>query len=197
MNPADPPRPEAAANADDDVRLARRALARDTQALEELASRLACVPRMLHVINERLGAPLNEHDLADVTQDTILLLWTRLETYTNVARLETWAYGHARWSYMNAVRKRARRDARAQAAAPEPSALGEAPLDGSELLALLEELAPDEARVVRHKVLEDRSFEEIATLERVSPNTLKARYYRAIAKLALKLRAERWGFLQR
>lgn len=188
-------------SADDDVLLARAALAGDASAMERLAQRLACVPRILYVLNSRLGAQLNEHDLADLTQDTILLLWGRLPGYNNAARLETWAYGHARWAYMNALRKKARRGAHVEAREVEEHvALGESgaqALDGSEILDVLDEIGADEARVIRMKVLEDRSFDEIAVLEGISANTLKARYYRGIGKLSTKLRARRWDAVNR
>lgn len=181
---------------DDDVLLARAALAGDASAMERLAQRLACVPRILFVLNGRLGSQLNEHDLADLTQDTILLLWARLPGYNNASRLETWAYGHARWAYMNAVRKKARRGAHVEAHEVDEQPALAMPLthslDGSEILDVLDEIGADEARVIRMKVLEDRSFDEIAVLEGVSANTLKARYYRGIGKLSTKLRARRW-----
>jgi RNA polymerase sigma-70 factor (ECF subfamily) len=177
---------------DADHRLAERTLAGEPGALEELIDRLRCVARILAVLNARTGGMLDEHELADLTQDVVIVLWTKLDTYTNASRLETWSYGVARHVFMNALRKKVRgvlRFERIQhGPREEPAGAAPAPeLDGTELLAILDVLPDTEARAIRMKVLENLTFEAIGERERTSANTIKARYYRGIQKLHAKL----------
>ncbi|MBK7876021.1 MAG: RNA polymerase sigma factor [Planctomycetes bacterium] len=183
---------------DGDVALVQRAIARDEAAISGLIDRLRCVPRFLHLLNSRSGGVLGEHDLADLTQEAISLIWTRLPQYTDVARIETWAYGYTRFLFLNALRKQGRTRARhVDAEIDLEQDVGIAPdhagSDAAELLGLLDELPAEEARAIRSKVLESMTFEEIEARDAVSANTIKARYYRGLKRLHARLRSTSWG----
>ena len=162
-------------------------------AIELFVRRMACVPRILSVLNRRLGCRLDEHDLSDLAQDSALLLWRKLESFDGTSTLETWAYGIARLEYMNALRRklralRALREIDAHdASAPEESPAPAGGLAREELEGWLSELDPEESAVVQKKHFEGKTFEELAAELGISPNTAKSRYYRGIRSLQAKL----------
>lgn len=176
----------------DDSALVRAVLARDAQAFERLVERMACLPRILDGLNARLGRPLSDHDLADVAQDTLVLVWRKLESFNGSASLETWVFGMARFELMNAVRKIRRRRT---SELPEPD-LREAPeqesihtLDHQIVQRELEALDGAEAAVIRMKHFDDLTFEQIGKHLSCSANTAKTRYYRGISRLLDRLGA--------
>jgi RNA polymerase sigma-70 factor (ECF subfamily) len=165
----------------------------DARATEAFIVRMRCVPRMLSALNAKRGAPLDAHDLADVAQDTVLLLWKKRASFDELVRLETWAFGVARYEFLNAVRrKRRNRVAPTQENAgvsTESSVRSSSDsLEYDELLASLEKLDAVEASVVRLKHLEDMTFEAIGAELGIPVNTAKTRYYRAIRNLQATLR---------
>ncbi len=175
-----------------DRELLERARRGEELAVEPFVRRMGCVPRILSVLNRRLGTQLDEHDLADLAQDTVVLVWRKLDAFDGSCTLETWAYGIARLEYMNALRRklRARRNALeldvadSEAEQPSPAADG---LAREELEGWLSELDPEESAVVRKKHFEGKTFEELAEELGISPNTAKTRYYRGIRGLQRKL----------
>lgn len=178
----------------DDLVLARACVARDEVALARLVRRLACLPRVLEAISARLGHPLDRQELEDLGQETLVLAWRKLDTYTGEARLESWIFGLARLELMNALRRKRRRpDFRAESANPEqvhlapPSAPEQ---DRDFLLAAVTSLEPAEADVVRLKHFEALTFEEMAERLNITTSTAKTRYYRGLARLHERLRGK-------
>jgi len=173
-----------------DAELVRCVLAQDRGAFDRLVERMACLPRILDGLNARLGRPLSDHDLADVAQDTLVLVWRKLEAFNGSASLETWVFGIARFEIMNAVRKSRRRRT---SELPEPD-LREAPdqdvvhrLDHEFVQRELAALDGAEADVIRMKHFDDLTFEEIGARLGSSINTVKTRYYRGISRLLDRL----------
>lgn len=165
----------------------------DAAALDELVARMECVPRFLAALNVRLGRPLGPHDLADLAQDTLIVIWEKLETFEGRATLESWTYRFCYLELMNFVRRKGRR-ARV-AAAPlevqdradpgiEP---GHSPSDFEHVERCLADLPPDEEEVIRLKHFEGLVFVEIAARLGTSPNTVKTRYYRGMGRLRATL----------
>lgn len=200
--PADPP--SSAPDGDERVRsaarvrsadreLVRAALARDPRAVDELCERLRCVGRILVVLNVRAGRKLDDHDLADLVQDTLLLLWRKLETFGDESTLETWAYGVARYELLNALRRKRRNVvplSEVEAAGrPETDESSDVRQDADALLAAIDALGAVDARLLRLKHLEELTFDEIGARLGMSVNTAKTRYYRALARLQLRWRA--------
>ncbi len=159
-----------------------------------LVRRLACLPRILEALSARLGRPLDEQELEDLGQETLVLAWRKLATFTGEARLETWSYGLARLELMNAIRRKRRRpDFQAESADHEPADVEPAAAPGHDrefLLAAVARLDPGEGETVRLKHFEDLTFEEIAARLGITSSTAKTRYYRGLARLHERLRGK-------
>jgi RNA polymerase sigma-70 factor (ECF subfamily) len=147
---------------------------------------MRCVPRILAALNARMGRPLNEHDLADLAQDTAVLAWRKIETFGDQGTLETWAYGIARLEFMNAKRRHGRegrRHERFEAAAHADARDAGPEQLHDEIEAMLMRIAPEEAQLVRLKHLAGLTFEEIGRRLGIPGNTAKTRYYRGLRSL--------------
>ena len=173
-----------------------RALIGDNKVVDELARRMACVPRMLANLNAKSGRLLNEHDLEDVTQEAFEVVLRRLRDYDPYAPLESWFYGICTRLLLDAVRKKVRARQREGELDQEPAAAALPPSltvpAGAEIANLLATLGGFEAQVLRLKHLEGLTFTEIARRLRMSPNTAKTLHYRGCTKLREMLdRAQR------
>ena len=89
-----------------DLERIRRALAGDRRAIDEIAGRLACIPRMLARRNSDYGGPLDDDELRDLAQETIVAVWRKLETYDGRASLETWAYRFCVFELLHRLRQK-------------------------------------------------------------------------------------------
>jgi RNA polymerase sigma factor (sigma-70 family) len=173
----------------EDQELVRAVLAADPRAIEVLVRRLACIPRILNLLNLRMGTMLGAEDLVDLTQDTLASLWPRMRTYNGQASLESWAYGFCFNGFMNEVRRRRRRrtnDPLEEDNVPSPAPAG-AELEYDHLHRGLERLDEREVRVIRLKYFDGLTFDEIGTRLGISPNTAKTCHYRGIRRLATLL----------
>lgn len=162
----------------------QRVLRGDAQAWDRFVERMQCVPRILYAQNAQIGRPLDDHDLADLSQDVLVLVWRKLGTFTGEAVLETWIYGIARLELRNAARKKRRE--RARDGAPIDSRATEldfAELDLAHIHDGLAEIDPAEAQVIRCKHFDDLTFGAIGRRLGISANTAKTRYYRGLGKL--------------
>jgi len=171
-----------------DLEFTRRVLARDPTAIDQLSQRLACLPAMVRYQNQRLGAGLDALELEDVVRETTLAMWAKLPTFEGRSTLETWGFRFAMLETLKALQARARRASLLDA--PEERAdhrdQGETETlayDAGELNAALEALSPDAARVIRMRHWDEHPFERIAELTGLPLNTIKARYYRGLARL--------------
>jgi RNA polymerase sigma-70 factor (ECF subfamily) len=171
-----------------DLEFTRRVIAREPAALDELNRRLACLPAMVRYQHQRLGGTLNALELEDVVRETTLALWMKLPTFEGRSTLETWAFRFAMLEILKALQARARRAQSLET--PEEHAdhraeneSQELAFDPAELRSGLDELSPDAALVIRMRHWDERSFEEIAENTRLPVNTVKARYYRGLARL--------------
>ncbi|MCP3915016.1 MAG: sigma-70 family RNA polymerase sigma factor [bacterium] len=175
-----------------DFVLVRSAREGDPIAVEELMGRLRCVRAALFARNAQLGAPLGSDELEDVTQDTLIAIWGKLDRFEGFGRIETWAY---RFSVLELrTRLVAKRRAPVFVEGLEREADAQREVPGEEELerayAALVHLGSPEERVIRLKLFEDLTFEEIADRLGQSVNTLKAQYYRGLRKLRSALPSE-------
>lgn len=180
--------PPNAARFEGDVTLARDTLRGRPEAVADFVNRMRCVPRLIAAQNARLGRPLDEHDLADLVQDTLVIVWTKLEHYAGRGSLETWVYRISRLELFNSMRRKKRGprlvDDLSTPAQDAPDTPTAADLEDHErLYRSLQRLRPVEAVIMRHKHFDQLTFEEIATTLAISTNTAKTRYYRALRKL--------------
>jgi RNA polymerase sigma-70 factor (ECF subfamily) len=175
-----------------DQELVRAVLRGERPAVDALVRRLACVPRILALLNQRMGVVLGPEDLGDLTQDTLASLWPRMRAYNGQASLESWAYGFCFNGFMNAVRRsRRRRGAEALDEATVPSSARPAvTLEYDQLHRGLARQDEREVRVIRLKYFDGLTFDEIGTRLGISPNTAKTCHYRGIRRLATLLGAE-------
>jgi RNA polymerase sigma-70 factor (ECF subfamily) len=171
-------------------------LARDAGQLDRLTDRLGCVPRMLALRNARMGNPLDEAELEDVVQDTVVAVLRKLPEYEPLAPLESWIHGICCLQIRTALRLKRRWRQRARELSADaaelraPDRLGELE-DLAEVHDLLGHLAPLEADVLRLKHMEGMTFAELAPRLRIAPGTAKTFYYRALAALRELLQRQR------
>jgi RNA polymerase sigma-70 factor, ECF subfamily len=190
----DPLTPEdAAARHARDLELVRRVLRGEREAQEQFLARMQCVRRFLSARNASFGRPLRPDELEDTLQSTLLALWAKLSTFAGTGSLEAWAYRFSYLELLNRLQALRRRPSFLEdvggAALAEPR--GAEPFEHGRLYRALARLEPAAAEVLRQKNLEGRTFEELAAREKVSVNTIKTRYYRALERLRGLLGAER------
>jgi RNA polymerase sigma-70 factor (ECF subfamily) len=168
----------------EDLELARRASAREPEALRRFAERAACVPAYLRHRAARAGFRLTPAVLDDVTQDTYLAVWRKLSSYRGESRLETWVCGFAFHQLRKHWEGCARRGGRALDEANEPGSPAKPPDEARELVErALERLGPPAEDVIRLKHYEELTFESIGLRLGLSTNTTKSHYYRGLARL--------------
>lgn len=182
-------------SADSDLALVHRVLAGSHGALPLLAERLRCVARTAQLLDQKQGYPLGSEGLGDLTQDVLVLTWRKLGEFEGLSTLEGWIYGICLLEHQNAVRRKRRLREEAQVLAAHSRARPAAALDPDpwafeEVHAALRRIGRGEARIIRLKHFEGHSFEEIARALGLSPNTVKARYYRGLGELRPLLEKE-------
>lgn len=172
----------------EDLGLARRAMDKDPSALADLAERLKCVPRILSYQNVRCGKRFNDHDLADLSQATVLLVLRKLPTYEGRGPLEAWVYRLCCLEFMNELRRHQRLprpDEEIGRKAEEAGRVGDMvdPFRFEELHRALDGLNEEESAFVELKHFDGLTFLEIGRTLGIPANTAKTRYYRAIGRL--------------
>lgn len=181
----------------EDLELVRGALARRGEAVQALAERLACVPRILAVLNRRRGGVLGVHDLEDLAQDSLVRIWQKLDSYRGHVGLEFWVHRFCFLEYLNRLRSQKRGPPVAPAAADPMQApdTGDAVALDDELHRLeqcMSALDPTLEHVLRAKTMERKSFEQIGAEVGIPPATAKSRYYRGLCELR-RLMEQRGG----
>lgn len=173
--------------ASDDHALVRSVLAGNRAELPRLAERMACVPRLLRLLDQRRGGALGVEERADLAQDVTVRIWRKLEEYEGSAPFEGWVWGFCLLEYQNAVRRKSRLRHETEVAARlergEGVALDPDPWAHEDVHAGLRRIGREEARVIQLKHFEGLTFEEIGLALDLSPNTVKARYYRGLREL--------------
>jgi RNA polymerase sigma-70 factor (ECF subfamily) len=166
-------------------------LAGQETAIVEFEQRMLCVPRILNALNNRRGRPLDEHDLADLVQDTVLVVLRKLTDFKALAPLEAWIYRLCDLEFMNAARRRGRA-ARRTIALTEATELAAAAPDAlwvhEEVHQALAQVGGVEAETIRLKHFDGLTFPEIGERLGVPPSTAKTRYYRGLERLTALLR---------
>ena len=145
--------------------------------------RFRAVPRILSVCNNRGGRRLTDHDLEDLSQDVVVLLWKKLSQFQGLSTLEGWFYRFCALEYRNRLRREGYR-AWSKVGGEPPEVPVPSPedawIDRQLLQASLTELGPPEEDIVRLKHYQGLTFTEIGEQLGESSNTIKTRYYRGI-----------------
>lgn len=177
-----------------DLDLVQRARARDPVALERFFHRMRCVAVILNGLNRRRGRPLDEHEVADLVQDALTIVWRKLDRYAGEGTLEFWVYRICAMEFMNGLRRRQRRPrASSDQALDVPAPAPATGLPDDECRALhegLRRLGPPGEAIIRLKHFERLTFDEIGERLSLSPNTAKTLYYRGLTRLGAALRAQ-------
>jgi RNA polymerase sigma factor (sigma-70 family) len=162
---------------------------------DELARRLAIVPRILGSLCRRFGFQLAGQDLEDIAQDAIAIALRKLDQIKPNVPLDAWLHRLCNYEFSNALRRRRR-----QRSEPLPDHLVERneaalrQLERQEVLFQgLEQLRPIEAAIVRLHQLEGLTLAEVGQRLAITENSVKGRYYRAIEQLTAILRRYRPG----
>lgn len=161
-------------------------------AIEQFVDRLKSLPRILAGHNRRLGRPLDEHDLADLSQDAAVVLLQKRHLFAEGVPYEAWVYRVCAMEIRNGVRRKLRRSRAATvlAAEVEPSgdrATGDVFVRRQLVRDMMARLEPEEAALVRMKHFEGLTFDEISGRLALASSTLKTRYYRARSRLQVLL----------
>lgn len=175
----------------EDSDLVLRARRGHRRAVERLAARLVCVPRMLVNFDRQRSGILGASELEDLSQDTVLKIWSKLDAFPAYATIEMWCYRFCQFEYLNRLRKveRRMRLVAVDSSLPEQEAHDPEPESvdwGARLDEALDELG-SVAELIRLKHFEACTFEEVSERFGIPVNTAKARYYRGIAKLRERL----------
>lgn len=173
---------------EDDLDLVRRAEAGDPVATAALGVRLSGVGRIVANVNHRLGARLGRDELAELTQDVTVLLLEKLGTFGGRSTLEGWAWGYVTLQMKNRIRQVVRDRNRHEAEAEEALADIASPSHASDedrqlLVSCLAGLPDAMAEVIQMKHYDGLMFKEIAESLRITENTAKSRYYRALLRI--------------
>ncbi|MEZ5966178.1 MAG: sigma-70 family RNA polymerase sigma factor [Planctomycetota bacterium] len=163
----------------------RRVLARDPAAVELFLERTRRIDSFVAAASLRRGRALDEHTLRDIAQDVFVGVWSNLTSYRGEAGLLTWVYRFCELRVHNALRRSAVRRLQALPdALVDPSPLVGEQADTAEVVdQALGVLEPLDATILRLKVFEARSFEDIGGQTSGLASTVKSRYYRALARL--------------
>lgn len=167
-----------------DLALARRTLAGERAAEREFVERMRCVPKILAAQSARLRNPIARSDLEDLSQETLLTIWRRLDTYEGMATLESWAWGFCHLTLANFLRVRGRRPPLASAGEHDVADASRGDVFEFERLHLaVEQLAAGDRQVLHLKNVEELTFDQIAERLAEPASTVKTHYYRAIEAL--------------
>lgn len=122
------------------------------------------------------------HEAQDAVQTVFLKAWEHRGRFERGTNLSAWLYRIAYRTCLDLLRGRKRRERL------EPPPPGRPDYLGPELRRALEILTPQERGLVFGRVMEERSYEELADIYGASPAALRKRYERARKKLAAALR---------
>src|SRR5688572_7021094 len=89
-----------------DLVLVRSALTGSAPAIDELVQRLARVHQILAAQNARSGRLFQRGELEDLTQETMLVIWRKLDQFRGEAALQTWMFRFCFQEFMNALRRK-------------------------------------------------------------------------------------------
>lgn len=168
-----------------DLQVAREALRGSLPARKRFVEQMRCVPRYLCVLNHRLGRPFGDHELEDLSQETLVEIWRRLDSYAGLASLQTWAFSFCQQVMSSRLRSHRRRPASTElkdSQGPSPDTAGSS-LDFEHIHNALGRLSARDAAIIRLKHFEELTFEQIAERLGMPTSSAKADYHRSIDRL--------------
>jgi RNA polymerase sigma-70 factor (ECF subfamily) len=168
-----------------DDELAAAAAQGDRDALDALLHRHA---GMVHAVCRRVLN--NAEDALDATQEALLAIARRIETFDGRSQFSTWCYRVATNAALDEARRRARRPSPVDIVA-EPRARGpavdDAVADKLDVDRALAQLSPEHRAAVALRDLVGLDYAEIAKVLDIPPGTVRSRIARGRAALADQL----------
>ncbi len=158
-----------------------------TRAYEELMRRY---DRLIFSICLRLVG--NRQDAEDITQDTMLKLFSKLGSFEGRSSFKTWLVRVTRNACKDWLKKRAISKQYADVLAQEPQEPTTIEVEEDRLIGLLKELSPADRDILTLRFVADFGLSEIAETTGLGLSATKMRLYRAIERLE-KLATEVFG----
>lgn len=151
----------------------------------------------LEAVIDRYGAQLfrycyhvlcDYHAAEDVTQITLIKAYSARRSFTGQSALSTWLYRIAYHACIDWLRRR-KPVLPLLAAERLPVQMDELDEPGQALMDAMGRLSAPERSVIYGRIVEERSYRELAQISGTSESALRKRYERAKGKLADALRA--------
>ncbi|NQW94865.1 MAG: RNA polymerase sigma factor [Polaromonas sp.] len=174
---------------DDDLSLIKRIGLRDTAAME------TCCKRHASSVYSFAFRRMSDAALADeVVNDTLLQAWVSAKTFTGQSSPKTWLLGIAKNKILDALRRKARLEARTQDTseedqqafadtAPGVYALLLAKQQSQHLSQCFDDLPPEQRDCIHFSFVEGMTLAEIAQVMTIPANTVATRIHHAKRKL--------------
>lgn len=181
----------------EEKRIIKKAVAGSAEAFEQLV-----LQYQNPIYNLCLRITGNPEDAADMTQESFLKAWRNLESFHFEAAFSTWLYRLASNTCLDFLRSAKRRrelsltveDESGESQLldlPDPAPTPEASLltneENARLGAAMEQLDPEQRRILTLRVVNDLSYTEIAAVLNIKEGTVKSRLARARESLRKKL----------
>jgi len=125
----------------------------------------------------------NRQDAEDITQDVMLKIFSKLNSFEGRSSFKTWMIRVTRNACKDWLKKRAISKQYSQALANEPQEHSTIEYEEDRLIGLLKDLSPADREVLTLRFVADLSLQEISETTDLSLSATKMRLYRAIDRL--------------
>ena len=171
-----------------DMELARRSQAGDTEAFGELVTKYRT-----KIFTMVYGMVRNEHDAWDLTQQGFVRAWQSIHRFEGRSSFYTWLYSLTVNLTIYSLRRKGRREElelndAISSSLPSPAVNYQRTEIREQVNAALAKLSPEHRAVVVLKELEDLQYHEIAEVLNLSMGTVMSRLFYARKKLQSMLR---------
>ena len=177
---------------DDDTALVEAALKGSTQAWEKLVRRYED-----RVFNQGLRLTGNSSDAMDLMQEVFLGVYRNLHRFRGDAKFSSWIFRIAHNKAIDMNRRKRLMPFVANSDEHDGDMLdnfpGHSSFEAEEvlierqgnkaILSMLVELPMSQRLIIELKIFQSQTFEDIASIQEVSVNTVKTRFYSALKKL--------------
>ena len=172
----------------EDLELARRSQAGDTEAFGELVTKYRT-----KIFTMVYGMVRNEHDAWDLAQEGFLKAWQSIHRFEGRSSFYTWLYSLTVNLTIYSLRRKGRREEvelndAIPSSLPGPGVNYQRTEIREQVNAALAKLSPEHRAVVVLKELEDLQYHEIAEVLNLSMGTVMSRLFYARKKLQSMLR---------
>ena len=172
----------------EDLELARRSQAGDTEAFGELVTKYRA-----KIFTMVYGMVRNENDAWDLAQEGFLKAWRSIHQFQGRSSFYTWLYSLTVNLAIDSLRRKGRRvevelDDAIPSSLPSPRANYQRTEIREHINAALAQLSPEHRAVIVLKEIEDLQYQEIAEILNLSIGTVMSRLFYGRKKLQSILR---------